>query len=232
MSEGELVWHVDSDNFVIGSDFLVNLVRPLLEDENIDFSIPMTEVEDSAISLNNWLAMMEIYNINLRVKKSETRDGYYVISDMDYGLTNCCLIRRKVLQEVGGYDSDVRLLWRMRKKKLSTAAIVPASKFYHYQTTGFSDYLKKWYKRSKKFSSMSYEQLKDYFVEFPLSKELDNNLKSQIKGMSASSLYLSIENFLVSGDTRWLLGIPYFLLLALSAILHPIITYRLWKNFL
>lgn len=232
ISQGELVWHIDSDNFAIGDDCLANLVRPLLEDENINFSIPVTETDLSAGSLNNWLAIREIYNLNLRIKKSTKRDGYYLISDMDYGLTNCCLIRRSVLQRVGGYDSDVRLLWRMRKSKLSTAAIVPSSKFYHNQTTGYADYLRKWYKRSKRFSSMSFEQLKDYFVEYPPSKDQEDDLKSQLSGMVRSSLYLSLRNFLVFKDTRWLAGIPFSILLVLAAILHPVITYKLWKNFL
>ncbi|MEM3192729.1 MAG: glycosyltransferase [Candidatus Parvarchaeota archaeon] len=232
VSRGELIWHLDSDNFVIGENCLINLVKPLMEDENISFSVPVPEIDPFASSLSNWLAMREIYNLNSRIKVSTKVHDYYLISDMDYGLTNGCLIRRDVLKKVGGYDSDVRLLMRMRKKKLSTAAIVPNSKFYHNQTTGYVDYLKKWLRRSKKFSAMGQEQLRDYFVEYPLPKYHDRALKNQISGMIVSSLYLSLRNFLASGDTKWLIGIPYSVILILAAVSHPLIAYRLWRNFL
>lgn len=232
LSDSDLIWYVDSDNIVLSHDSLRNLVEPFLRDPSINISIPMTVVDPNANSLNNWMSMKEVYNVQQVIKVSKKVEDYYVIDDLFYGLTNCSLVKRDVIESAKGWDSDIRLLFRIRKKGLSKAAIVLTANFYHNQIKGITDFLKKWTKRAKFFARMSPTDYEAYFVDYPPPKELDRNLKrssaNDILGVSKDSL----KNFFKMKDFRWLLGLLYSSLIILSIILHPIVSYRLWKKFL
>jgi glycosyltransferase involved in cell wall biosynthesis len=54
-----LVWLVDSDNFIKEDEAEAALVRPLVEDPNISFSVPLPYVDRDMNSFNQWLNMFE-----------------------------------------------------------------------------------------------------------------------------------------------------------------------------
>ena len=76
-----------------------------------------------------------------------------------------------MLEYAGGYDSDVRLLRRLRVAHLSKAAIVPSARFYHNQTKGVLDFSRKWTRRVVFYAGLSDDGLAAHFVEQPTAAE-------------------------------------------------------------
>lgn len=230
-SNADLIWHVDSDNILSDELVLEKLVEPFVEDKTINISIPTTAVDPFDNLLSKWMSKRETFFVEEMKKKSKFVGNYYVIDDMFYGLTNCTIVKRDVLEKVGGYDSDIRTLLRIRKQNLSKGAIVESAKFYHIQFDSWVMFGKKWLKRAKKFSKMSKIELGTYFVEYPPSSIADKQLKTSTVNDIFGSIKLSFRNSILESDLLWLFGIFYFALIIGVVILHPLTTYRLWKKF-
>ena len=233
ITSSPLVWNVDSDNIIVEEDALENLVLPFIEDTGIHIAIPETAVDPSASMFNNWISLYEIEKVHQMKSKSSIVNGYFVINDMFYGLTNCALIRRSSLEIAGGYDSDIRLLWRLRLLGLSKGAIVPHSHFYHNQVENPVDLYKKLVRRFKKFGNMSAEELKQYFYEYPPPRALDASLKIGPMLDILQGLSLSAKNYYKTKDKTWIYGgAIHPMVLALALGFHPVMAYRTFKRFL
>ena len=233
MGKGDLIWNVDSDNLIVEDDALFHSVQPFLEDANIHISIPETAIDSSASSLNNWIALQEIEKVNEMKAKSRMVNGYLVINDMFYGLTNSALLRRSSLELAGGYDSDVRLLWRLRKLGLSKGAIVAKSNFYHNQIDSAGDLYRKLVRRFRKFANMTTEELKIYFYDYPPPVELDSALKTGPLIDMMSGPILSMKKYIETNNKTWAYGgAIHPLIIALTLSLHPVATYKTFKRFL
>ena len=162
----------------------------------------------------------------------ERGNGYIFLFDMFYGLTNCALLRRSVLEYCGGYDSDVRLLSRIRRNNMSQGIIDQNSHFYHNQSESILQYIKKWDRRLKFFGSFSQDQLENYFVEYPPAKQDGIQLKN---GLIKSLLYVPINDlykFMTTYNSSWLWGIPYSIIFFSYFLSHILLSYRVFKEFL
>ena len=233
ITSSPLVWNVDSDNFIVEDDALLHLVQPFLDDANIHISIPETAIDSSASSLNNWIALQEIEKVNKMKAKSRLVNGYLVIDDMFYGLTNCALLKRSSLEMAGGYDSDVRLLWRLRKLGLSKGAIVGKSHFYHNQIDSAGDLYRKLVRRFRKFANMTTEELKMYFYDYPPPVELDSALKTGPLIDMMSGPILSMKKYIETNNKTWAYGgAIYPLIIVLTLSIHPVATYKTFIRFL
>ncbi len=231
--KSSLVWNVDSDNFLVEDDALNNLVRPLDEDATIQISIPETAIDPSAPMLNNWISLREIEKVNQMKTASRTVNGYFVIDDVFYGLTNCALMRRSSLELAGGYDSDIRLLWRLRRLGLSKGAIVPKSHFYHNQIKSVADFERKLLRRFRKFGNMTADELKQYFYEYPPPIDLDRTLKNMLLVETVRWPLVSLKRYIETGDETWAYGgVIHPLVLFSVLLLHPLVFYRTFKRFL
>lgn len=232
ISDTDLLWYVDSDNFIVEEDALTSLVKPLINDPMVNISIPVTSIDGSDHFLNNWIALREIYFVNQMIKRSKLIDNYYVIEDMDYGLTNCSLVRKVVVDEAGGRDSDVRLLHRIRDNSNSKGAIVPEASFYHDQFQTLGQFMRKWTNRAYYFSKMDSTDLTHYFVEYPPSYENEKALKKSLMSDTIGAAIISLWMFLHKRNIVWLGGLLYALIVIFSVITHPNVTFRVWKKFL
>ena len=232
LSKSDLLWYVDSDNIILNQDALSNLVEPFLKNPSINISIPKTEIDPNSNFLNRWMSLKEIYNLNKVIKVSKKEWNYYIIDDLFYGITNCSLIKREVVELAMGWDSDIRLLFRIRKLGLAKAAIVETSFFYHNQINGLSGFLKKWTKRANYFAKMTPKEYEEYFVQYPIPGDLDYNLKQSTMNDIIGVSIISIQNFLKFRNFQWLFGLLYSSIIIISIISHPIISYKLWKKFL
>lgn len=232
VTSSQFVWNIDSDNILVEEHVLERMLSQLLEDPATNISIPFPAVDPATSSFNQWITLREIENVTKMVNCGEkVGDGFVLLTDMFYGLTNCALLRRSALEACGGYDSDVRLLIRLRKKFLSRGIIDEKSHFYHDQARSIFDYVRKWDRRIKHYASMSEEQIKNYFVDYPLEKQDDEQMKS---GLIKSLFYGSIgdfRKFLTTRNKAWLWGIPYPVILTTYILGHPFKSYYVFKRF-
>ena len=233
ITQSEYIWNIDSDNIIVETTVLSRLIKPLVFDKTINISIPLTAIDKTTSTFNRWASLVEIKNVeDMMGMGVKTKDGYILLSKMYYGLTNCSLLRRNVVNCCGGYDSDVRLLSRIERLGLSKGVIDLQSHFYHNQTVSILHYLKKLDRRLKRFGKMSQMDLSQYFVEYPPRMEDDHKLKTESIKFLAYSPLLQISYFLRDHDVAWLWGLPYSFLFSVSVSMHPLLTYKVFKQFL
>jgi len=227
------IWYVDSDNIMVEDTVLSRLVEPLILDPSINISIPMTALDKNASSFNNAISINEIRKVENMAKNGIAyNNGYILLQDMNYGLTNCALVRRTAAENVGGFDMDVRMLDRLRRSGLSKGLIDTKSHFYHNQADSLIHYLKKWNKRLKFYSKFSENDLKDYFVDYPQKSDVSIKMKTGNIWEMLSLPLFAVIMFYRSGDRIWLWMVVYpFALLAL-VLLHPIRSLKVFRKFL
>jgi len=230
--KGELVWCLDSDNHLVGSEVAQALVRPFLDEPGVAFAVPLTAEDPTAAPFANWFAVDEVEQLTRIGESSRKNAGAWIVPDMMYGLSNACLIRRDVLEFAGGYDSDVRLLRRLRVAHLSKAAIVPAARFYHNQTRGVLDFCRKWTQRIVFYARLSDTELAAHFVELPTSPETRGERVLVIVRRMARSFLRPPVQFARSGDPAWLAGLAYVPALLLILLRHPFAARRVIKRLL
>ena len=233
VTSSPFAWNIDSDNILVEEHVLHRLIQPMLGDPAINISIPFPSIDYSTSTFNQWTTLREIEKVMAMMRYgAEEENGYVLLTDMFYGLTNCSLLRRSALEACGGYDSDVRLLSRMRKKNMSRGIVDRNSHFYHNQTESILKFFKKWDRRIKFFGSMTRNELEAYFVEYPPIEQDDNELKNGfIKSMLLDTIG-SFYEFLDTGNRSWLWGFPYSIWLMSYILLHPVLSYRVFTKFL
>ena len=233
ITSSPFVWNIDSDNILVEESVLRRLIQPMLKDPTINISIPFPSIDHKTSTFNQWLTLKEIERVMAMVRTGiEVGNNYILLNDMFYGLTNCSLVRKSALKTCGGYDSDVRLLSRMRRLKMSRGIIDVKSHFYHNQTDSILKFFKKWDRRIKFFGSMTQNDFEAYFVEYPPLEQDDNELKGEFLASILPDAIGSIFNFVRSGNRSWLWGLPYTIWLLSYFTLHPMLSYRVFSKFL
>ena len=233
ITSNPLIWNVDSDNIIVETYVLSRLTEPLIHDDTINISIPVTAIDESASPFNNWISASEIAKVdNMLQKGILTHEDYIVLQDMFYGLTNCTLIRRRVIEAVGGYDSDIRTLSRIRRLKFSKGVVDPTSHFYHNQVNSIISYFKKWSKRIHRFSNMNKEDLANFFVEYPPLLEDDFELKANVARTILFEPLTSLEFLLKKRQKYWIWGVVYSIFLVSFIVLNFRSALRVFRNFL
>lgn len=226
------VWNIDSDNILVEDNVASALLRPLLANPSAMVSIPMTALDPSASGFSNWISLNEIEKVNGMKCKSENCGSWIFIQDMFYGLTNAALIRRSALAAAGGYDSDVRLLDRLRRLGMSGGAIVESAHFYHNQTTGPLDYRRKLVRRVLRFGRMTGDELRRYFVEYPPIAGSRHKYGTDVLAELVRTPIHAIPRSILRRDSRWLWGIVYPAIIGSVFISHPHASVKVQGSFL
>ncbi|MCL4333835.1 MAG: glycosyltransferase family 2 protein [Candidatus Thermoplasmatota archaeon] len=232
ITKSPFVWLIDSDNILKESTVAERLIEPLSSDPSLNISVPMTAKDDSASSFNNWISLREIDYVTRMLSSAYLfQNGYYFLNDIYHGLSNATLIRRKALMEVGGYDSDVRTLIRLRSMNLSKGVVDIKSHFFHNQVSSILEYLKKWNRRISKFSNFNESDLENYFVDGPYLKKGNEYYRNSITGPLIWQPILDLSKALFDGNTIYLWGVVYIILMLADLALHPVSFYKTHKNF-
>lgn len=232
ITNSPLIWNIDSDNILLGKDVLSRLEKPMEYDPSIRISIPTTIIDPYSPSINKWISAVEIKKVeNMAKKGTEASDGYILMNDMFYGLTNCALVQRTVIENVGGYDSDLRTLSRIRRAGLSKGIIDFKSHFYHDQVESLWEYIKKLDRRIKKFGGMNSAEFKQFFVEYPPRNADDSELKTGTLEAVLYEPFISLQRFFKEKERYWLWGIPCSTLFMAYAALHPLLVKNLFQSF-
>ncbi len=184
-SKAELIWKVDADNIVTDNKVLIKLVEPFLQDTRINLSVPRQITNKNYNSFTNYLTLREMVPYYSMVSQSFTKNGWNLVEDAWYGIYNSTLMKKSAIDRVGGWDQDIRVLNRLRKLGLSSAALVQNACYYHDQRVDPITYMKKMKQRIRFFGSMDSETKMKYFVKPIESTNLEEstieNLKKEIR---------------------------------------------------
>lgn len=172
MGRGDLIWHIDSDNFLENSTVTSKLVRAMTDHPECNLAVPFNtdilyvEGNESkfAIYLNRFINSNEIERLNENLQNGVKYSNCVVVGDLDYGLSNCSLVRRRVEEIVGFYDSDVEMFRRLRERHLNCAVLVPDARFRQRAIQSFASYIKKQRNRVRERAQMKIEDELLYYV--------------------------------------------------------------------
>lgn len=231
-SRGEYVWLLDSDNLVTDRGVAASLAHPLLDDPSIQMSVPFLNLEAHAPSFNRWLARVEQSAIDAEVRRGRLEGAWVRVSPLQHGISNGTLIRRSALTAAGGYDSDVRLLQRLRRKGLATAALVERAHIVHAQVDSLGDFVRKSRSRLRRFAGMSDGELRSYFCEYPVPPEIDRELHRGVTRSLLDRPVQAIQGYQRTGDPAWLWGTVYPLVVLGLVARHPMASWRVYRRFL
>jgi cellulose synthase/poly-beta-1,6-N-acetylglucosamine synthase-like glycosyltransferase len=142
LSTGDIVFFIDSDT-ILDKNFFVELVSALDRDGVGGAAGVVLLIKGSVVSVSLTVRLFGFSPINERdVREIDSIPG------------GCSAYHRKILVEMGGFDTDLYAMHpgaedldlniRIRKKGYKLL-IVPAAKIYHEHPTGFRKLAKKWF---------------------------------------------------------------------------------------
>lgn len=225
----DLYWQIDSDNAIVEETALTDLVRPLTKEERLSYSYPEIVPDPACSGFSNWLTLEEKSHVSTDIKRGEPQNGYVEVNDVGYGLTNGTLIRTEALRRVGGYDSDVRVLARLRKLHLASAAYVPTAHLIHRQTAGPIDFLRKHTRRLRSYGDLTAAELRAYFVDYP--PDHDALIVTPAVDLAGAPLRAA-RQLLLTGELTWGWGLVFPAIAILAVLMRPRDAIRTMTRFL
>lgn len=161
VAKNEIIAFVDQDNKLIGSDWLKEMVFPLIDDDNIFGCHCQNYVDKNDRLTNRYIALtgtdpFASYRsldgrLGLMKIKLEDKGKYYVyeidLKDVINAGGNCFLYRKKILDEIDGYSQDVEVLYDLALHGHTKFAIPKKPRTHHLAVQGgFFSFLKKRWK--------------------------------------------------------------------------------------
>ena len=232
LGSAPLVWILDSDNQPAGRGLVSALVTPLQDDPTVQLSVPLLHVEAHQPSFNRWLAWVEETALERELARGTDRGTWVSVDPLMHGISNAAMIRRSALRSAGGYDSDVRLLQRLRRRGLARAALVPFARIVHHQVESGGDFMRKAARRLNKFSRMTDQDLRNYFVEYPIPHESEEELQRGVVRSLVAGPREAMQGIRRTRDRAWLWGLVYPLMAASLVARHPWASWKVYNRFL
>ena len=228
--KSEYYWQIDSDNELVEYNVFPNLMEPFANERKIWVSNPYPMLCEEDPKLSNWFAQVDLTQFEKLESSGNQHINFIIVEDLNYGLNNASIIRKDVLESVGGYDFDIRTLYRMRLANKSSSAIVPNAHYYHHSVTSTFDYAKKLSRRIKLYTEMMRET-RDFLVSVSDKAVSGDQLKSMSMSLK-SSIDTSIKGFVDDHEVLWLHGFLLPLAYLAAAISHPFLSLQFYRRFL
>ena len=156
-ARGEIVIFVDSDNKLVEKDWLKQMVNPLITDDKVNFCICKMAVVKSDKRINRYCSLMgtdpvaayksidsllalrklklkdrgEYYTYNITLKNFIITGGYYFA------------VKKKTLEEIGGYTQDTDVVYNLAKKGMANVAIPKNAHVHHLIIDSVRNFYKK-----------------------------------------------------------------------------------------
>ena len=225
-SKGEIIITIDSDNALVEKDWVEKMVYPLMIDPDVDYCICRQAIVKTDPSINQYLALagtdpFAIYGsvdpqISLGNLELNDKGAYYTFENTkeDFYVTGgyYVAIRKKTLDEIGGYTRDVDNAYTLACKGMGTIAIPKETHLHHLITTGFRDFFKKKIKWGKYYVSnpgleeeRKFKWINGFFGKYGklrFSYEILRNL------LFFPAFWVSIKMALRDKNKVWLLHAP------------------------
>ncbi|MBI4159209.1 glycosyltransferase family 2 protein [Candidatus Woesearchaeota archaeon] len=228
-AKNELIAFVDQDNEVQGVSWLLNMVEPLTKDKEIFGVACKLKVKKEDNITNRYLSLVgtdpfAVYRsiegrmaLNKIKLKDEEKYYTYKIKTENCLCTggNCFIVRKKLLDDIGGYTQDVEMIYRLAEKEKNKLAIPKHAYTHHATVTSFSQFLRKrhyWaaHQRSKNIENRNYSWEPRTFNEYRIF------ILFLIKSLTIlPNFIVSVNNYLKTKEKAWLLHAPSVFLITL-----------------
>jgi glycosyltransferase involved in cell wall biosynthesis len=128
-SRSRLVCLVDADNILKGPDYLARLVEPFRHSSRVTVSVPMPFVpaRGSCPAITRYIALSERDYWLRHLASGEGRSGWSLVRPGAFYVPNGAIVDRVALDEVGGWDYDTEVGFRLARAGLDVVAVVPGA---------------------------------------------------------------------------------------------------------
>jgi len=155
---GDIVFTIDSDNALVGRDWIGNMIFPLLADNTIAYVICRMHVSPDDPLINQYCSLIGTdpfaaycsadAQLSLGRLKLEDRGRYGVFQNTPENFLVCggyyVGYRRETLQSLGGYARDVDTMFELARRPGGALIAVPHNTYIHHSiTTGWRDFYRK-----------------------------------------------------------------------------------------
>jgi glycosyltransferase involved in cell wall biosynthesis len=211
----EIIVQLDQDNILIQNDWLTNMVRILVENEDISGVQSRLHTPKGASTVDKYINEIGIedpfaihYSLNAQITLNPENfyyngeKGFFIYSVKEspfyYAGDNGFAIRKKDFLESGGYTQDIDNFWRMAKSKKKYKMAIPLDiKLHHKTSTSLNMIL------AKRIYYLGHYLLKNYedrdFYWFDLKK---NNFKQNFRFVQAVMYNLLLVPGLIQGVNK------------------------------
>jgi len=229
VAKHELIAFVDQDNELQGKQWIREMIKPLMKDKEIFGCACRLLVKKDDPITNRYLSLVgtdpfAIYRslegraaLN-KIKLKDEGDYYtYKIKTENCLCTggNCFIIRKRLLDEIGGYTQDVEMIYALAERGKNKLAIPKNAYTHHAAITSFLQFLKK---RNYWAAHQRFENIKDrkYSWEPRTFKEYVVFLSFLIKSLTIiPNFIISVNNYFKTKEKAWLLHAPSVFLITL-----------------
>lgn len=156
-SSGEILIFIDSDNALVENTWLIEMVKPLLNDHSVNFCICRMAIVKTDKAINRYLSLIGTdpfvaYKsidslLALRKLKLIDKGDYWVyeITQKNFIITGgyYFTIWKKTLDLIGGYTHDTDVVYALAKKNLATVAIPKNAHLHHLISDSIIQFTKK-----------------------------------------------------------------------------------------
>ncbi len=210
-SKADIIFIVDADNLLMEENYAESMIKPLIEDSQICMTIPMPYVPGKREykQVTRYFCCIE-RDLWEGIASSGINIGKWVeVYPHSIIVPNGAAIRRSALTDIGGYDYDTEVGFRLLSNLKNKFAIVPTAHRFHIEMESYYDVF--W-----KFKRRLQHQVDHWEEKQVISSQLKSYF-SKPKTFLGTRLRDPMSLFLKKHDTCYLQVIPVFLIELLLA---------------
>lgn len=220
LAKGDIVCILESDVVLLQKDWISMMVQPFLDDPEIFASACKPGIVKSDSATNRYLSFVGVDpfvahrsiegGLALDWLKTERKNGYdlHVLDKRFPACTgsNGFLIKKKVLDEIGGYIQDTEMVQHAVDHNYRKLAIPHTPRVRHHNVDSFNEFIK------KRFGWIGYFRKHNYyardFVWVDPSKKGRFFLHVLKQLTVLPNIPISLKKFVEHRETAWLLHAP------------------------
>lgn len=156
-AKGDIVIFIDSDNKLMEKDWTMKMVKPLINDKNVNFCICRMAVVKSDRIINRYLSLIgtdpfasyKSIDSLLALGKLKLKDEgdyfTYNITPENFIITGGYYFaaKKETLDKIGGYTQDTDVVYNLSKRGIANVAIVKDAHVHHLITKNIIEFVKK-----------------------------------------------------------------------------------------
>ncbi len=217
-AKGEIVIFIDSDNKLVERDWLKQMVSPLVNDKEVNFSICRMAVVKSDSLINQYLSLMGTDPVAAyksidsllalrRLKLVDNGDYYtYRITPKNFIITGgyYFAVKKETLEKIGGYTQDTDVVYNLAKKNMANVAIPKRAHVHHWIIDSMSNFVGKkiWWAKvyfQKQREGRDFDWIPQGSEKAKLGMIMASNL------LFIPPLFTGIKMFVKDKEPAWLL---------------------------
>jgi len=229
---GEIVIFVDSDNKPVQKDWIRQMVKPLIEDPEVNFAICRMEVAKEDIAVNRYLSLIGTdpfasYNSIdslLALEKLDLKDKgeYYIykITPENFIITGgyYFAIKKEVLNKIGGYTQDTDVVYNLVRNRMGNVAIPKNASTHHLISDSIINFTKKKYRWADIYFTKQIHNRDFSWMPSSLKDKTNMFLRIMNNLLFIYPFYVGIKMAFKQKENSWLLH-PVMIWLTTSAYL-------------